>query len=122
MESVHDNWFEILCTERLDSREEPRLCWPSFQSGATYTVTPDQSSEIQPADNLTDTFQLAAGGTFTDVPHPLGGRGRRSSPARGAAGTGASRAFAPGRPMTRAMLVTALWREAAPRGELCHGL
>ncbi len=30
IESVHDNWFEILRTERLDSRRRPRLCWPSF--------------------------------------------------------------------------------------------
>lgn len=31
-------------------------------------MTLDQSSEIQLAGNLTDTFRPAAGGTFTDVP------------------------------------------------------
>ena len=68
IESVHDNWFEILRTERLDSREEAEALLAQLQSGATYTVTLDQSSEIQLAGNLTDTFRPAAGGTFTDVP------------------------------------------------------
>ena len=48
--------------------EEAEALLAQLQSGATYTVTLDQSSEIQLADNLTDTFQPAAGGTFTDVP------------------------------------------------------
>ena len=113
IESVHDNWFEILRTERLDSREEAEALLAQLQSGATYTVTLDQSSEIQLADNLTDTFQPAAGGTFTDVPatHWAAGAVAFVSSQGLLQGTGAS-AFAPGQPMTRAMLVTALWREA----------
>ena len=113
IESVHDNWFEILRTERLDSREEAEALLAQLQSGATYTVTLDQSSEIQLADNLTDTFQPAAGGTFTDVPatHWAAGAVEFVSSQGLLQGTGAS-AFAPGQPMTRAMLVTALWREA----------
>lgn len=113
IESVHDNWFEILRTERLDSREEAEALLAQLQSGATYTVTLDQSSEIQLADNLTDTFQPAAGGTFTDVPatHWAAGAVAFVSSQGLLQGTGAS-TFAPGQPMTRAMLVTALWREA----------
>lgn len=113
IESVHDNWFEILRTERLDSREEAEALLAQLQSGATYTVTLDQSSEIQLADNLTDTFQPAAGGTFTDVPatHWAAGAVAFVSSQGLLQGTGAS-AFAPGQPMTRAMLVAALWREA----------
>lgn len=113
IESVHDNWFEILRTERLDSREEAEALLAQLQSGATYTVTLDQSSEIQLADNLTDTFRPAAGGTFTDVPatHWAAGAVEFVSSQGLLQGTGAS-AFAPGQPMTRAMLVTALWREA----------
>lgn len=113
IESVHDNWFEILRTERLDSREEAEALLAQLQSGATYTVTLDQSSEIQLADNLTDTFQPAAGGTFTDVPatHWAAGAVEFVTSQGLLQGTGAS-AFAPGQPMTRAMLVTALWREA----------
>lgn len=113
IESVHDNWFEILRTERLDSREEAEALLAQLQSGATYTVTLDQSSEIQMAGNLTDTFQPAAGGTFTDVPatHWAAGAVAFVSSQGLLQGTGAS-AFAPGQPMTRAMLVTALWREA----------
>ena len=113
IESVHDNWFEILRTERLDSREEAEALLAQLQSGATYTVTLDQSSEIQLADNLTDTFQPAAGGTFTDVPatHWAAGAVAFVSSQGLLQGTGAS-AFAPGQPMTHAMLVTALWREA----------
>ena len=113
IESVHDNWFEILRTERLDSREEAEALLAQLQSGATYTVTLDQSSEIQLADNLTDTFQPAAGGTFTDVPatHWAAGAVEFVTSQGLLPGTGAS-AFAPGQPMTRAMLVTALWREA----------
>ena len=113
IESVHDNWFEILRTERLDSREEAEALLAQLQFGATYTVTLDQSSEIQLADNLTDTFQPAAGGTFTDVPatHWAAGAVAFVSSQGLLQGTGAS-AFAPGQPMTRAMLVTALWREA----------
>lgn len=113
IESVHDNWFEILRTERLDSREEAEALLAQLQSGATYTVTLDQSSEIQLADNLTDTFQPAAGGTFTDVPatHWAAGAVAFVSSRGLLQGTGAS-TFAPGQPMTRAMLVTALWREA----------
>lgn len=113
IESVHDNWFEILRTERLDSREEAEALLAQLQSGATYTVTLDQSSEIQLADNLTDTFQPAAGGIFTDVPatHWAAGAVAFVSSQGLLQGTGAS-AFAPGQPMTRAMLVTALWREA----------
>lgn len=113
IESVHDNWFEILRTERLDSREEAEALLAQLQSGATYTVTLDQSSEIQLADNLTDTFRPAAGGTFTDVPatHWAAGAVAFVSSQGLLQGTGAS-AFAPGQPMTRAMLVTALWREA----------
>lgn len=113
IESVHDNWFEILRTERLDSREEAEALLAQLQSGATYTVTLDQSSEIQLADNLTDTFQPAAGGTFTDVPatHWAAGAVEFVTSQGLLQGTGAS-TFAPGQPMTRAMLVTALWREA----------
>lgn len=113
IESVHDNWFEILRTERLDSREEAEALLAQLQSGATYTVTLDQSSEIQLADNLTDTFQPAAGGTFTDVPatHWAAGAVEFVSSQGLLQGTGTS-TFAPGQPMTRAMLVTALWREA----------
>lgn len=113
IESVHDNWFEILRTERLDSREEAEALLAQLQSGATYTVTLDQSSEIQLAGNLTDTFQPAAGGTFTDVPatHWAAGAVAFVSSQGLLQGTGAS-TFAPGQPMTRAMLVTALWREA----------
>ena len=113
IESVHDNWFEILRTERLDSREEAEALLAQLQSGATYTVTLDQSSEIQLADNLTDTFQPAAGGTFTDVPatHWAAGAVAFVSSQGLLQGTGTS-TFAPGQPMTRAMLVTALWREA----------
>ena len=113
IESVHDNWFEILRTERLDSREEAEALLAQLQSGATYTVTLDQSSEIQLAGNLTDTFRPAAGGTFTDVPatHWAAGAVAFVSSQGLLQGTGAS-AFAPGQPMTRAMLVTALWREA----------
>ena len=113
IESVHDNWFEILRTERLDSREEAEALLAQLQSGATYTVTLDQSSEIQLADNLTDTFQPAAAGTFTDVPatHWAAGAVAFVSSQGLLQGTGAS-TFAPGQPMTRAMLVTALWREA----------
>ena len=113
IESVHDNWFEILRTERLDSREEAEALLAQLQSGATYTVTLDQSSEIQLADNLTDTFQPAAGGTFTDVPATHGAAGAVAfvSSQGLLQGTGTS-TFAPGQPMTRAMLVTALWREA----------
>lgn len=114
IESVHDNWFEILRTERLDSREEAEALLAQLQSGATYTVTLDQSSEIQLADNLTDTFQPAAGGTFTDVPatHWAAGAVAFVSSQGLLQGTGTS-TFAPGQPMTRAMLVTALWREAS---------
>lgn len=113
IESVHDNWFEILRTERLDSREEAEALLAQLQSGATYTVTLDQSSEIQLAGNLTDTFRPAAGGTFTDVPatHWAAGAVAFVSSQGLLQGTGAS-TFAPGQPMTRAMLVTALWREA----------
>ena len=113
IESVHDNWFEILRTERLDSREEAEALLAQLQSGATYTVTLDQSSEIQLADNLTDTFQPAAGGTFTDVPatHWAAGAVEFVTSQGLLQGTGTS-TFAPGQPMTRAMLVTALWREA----------
>ena len=113
IESVHDNWFEILRTERLDSREEAEALLAQLQSGATYTVTLDQSSEIQLADNLTDTFQPAAGGTFTDVPatHWAAGAVAFVTSQGLLQGTGTS-TFAPGQPMTRAMLVTALWREA----------
>ena len=113
IESVHDNWFEILRTERLDSREEAEALLAQLQSGATYTVTLDQSSEIQLADNLTDTFQPTAGGTFTDVPatHWAAGAVEFVTSQGLLQGTGAS-TFAPGQPMTRAMLVTALWREA----------
>lgn len=113
IESVHDNWFEILRTERLDSREEAEALLAQLQSGATYTVTLDQSSEIQLADNLTDTFQPAAGGTFTDVPatHWAAGAVAFVSSQGLLQGISAS-TFAPGQPMTRAMLVTALWREA----------
>lgn len=113
IESVHDNWFEILRTERLDSREEAEALLAQLQSGATYTVTLDQSSEIQLADNLTDTFQPAAGGTFTDVPatHWAAGAVEFVTSQGLLQGTGAS-TFAPEQPMTRAMLVTALWREA----------
>ena len=113
IESVHDNWFEILRTERLDSREEAEALLAQLQSGATYTVTLDQSSEIQLADNLTDTFQPAAGGTFTDVPatHWAAGAVEVVTSQGLLQGTGTS-TFAPGQPMTRAMLVTALWREA----------
>lgn len=113
IESVHDNWFEILRTERLDSREEAEALLAQLQSGATYTVTLDQSSEIQLADNLTDTFQPAAGGTFTDVPatHWAAGAVEFVTSRGLLQGTGTS-TFAPGQPMTRAMLVTALWREA----------
>lgn len=113
IESVHDNWFEILRTERLDSREEAEALLAQLQSGATYTVTLDQSSEIQLADNLTDTFQPAAGGTFTDVPatHWAAGAVAFVSSQGLLQGISAD-TFAPGQPMTRAMLVTALWREA----------
>ena len=113
IESVHDNWFEILRTERLDSREEAEALLAQLQSGATYTVTLDQSSEIQLADNLTDTFRPAAGGTFTDVPatHWAAGAVEFVTSQGLLQGTGTS-TFAPGQPMTRAMLVTALWREA----------
>lgn len=113
IESVHDNWFEILRTERLDSREEAEALLAQLQSGATYTVTLDQSSEIQLADNLTDTFRPAAGGTFTDVPatHWAAGAVEFVTSQGLLQGTGAS-TFAPEQPMTRAMLVTALWREA----------
>lgn len=113
IESVHDNWFEILRTERLDSREEAEALLAQLQSGATYTVTLDQSSEIQLAGNLTDTFQPAAGGTFTDVPatHWAAGAVEFVTSQGLLQGTGAS-TFAPEQPMTRAMLVTALWREA----------
>lgn len=113
IESVHDNWFEILRTERLDSREEAEALLAQLQSGATYTVTLDQSSEIQLAGNLTDTFQPAAGGTFTDVPatHWAAGAVEFVTSQGLLQGTGTS-TFAPGQPMTRAMLVTALWREA----------
>ena len=113
IESVHDNWFEILRTERLDSREEAEALLAQLQSGATYTVTLDQSSEIQLADNLTDTFQPAAVGTFTDVPatHWAAGAVEFVTSQGLLQGTGTS-TFAPGQPMTRAMLVTALWREA----------
>ena len=103
----------ILRTERLDSREEAEALLAQLQSGATYTVTLDQSSEIQLADNLTDTFQPAAGGTFTDVPatHWAAGAVEFVTSQGLLQGTGTS-TFAPGQPMTRAMLVTALWREA----------
>lgn len=113
IESVHDNWFEILRTERLDSREEAEALLAQLQSGATYTVTLDQSSEIQLAGNLTDTFQPAAGGTFTDVPatHWAAGAVAFVSSQGLLQGISAD-TFAPGQPMTRAMLVTALWREA----------
>lgn len=99
IESVHDNWFEILRTERLDSREEAEALLAQLQSGATYTVTLDQSSEIQMAGNLTDTFQPAAGGTFTDVPatHWAAGAVAFVSSQGLLQGTGAS-AFAPGSP------------------------
>lgn len=113
IESVHDNWFEILRTERLDSREEAEALLAQLQSGATYTVTLDQSSEIQLAGNLTDTFRPAAGGTFTDVPatHWAAGAVAFVSSQGLLQGISAD-TFAPGQPMTRAMLVTALWREA----------
>ena len=113
IESVHDNWFEILRTERLDSREEAEALLAQLQSGATSTVTLDQSSEIQLAGNLTDTFRPAAGGTFTDVPatHWAAGAVAFVSSQGLLQGISAD-TFAPGQPMTRAMLVTALWREA----------
>ena len=105
--------FEILRTERLDSREEAEALLAQLQSGATYTVTLDQSSEIQLAGNLTDTFRPAAGGTFTDVPatHWAAGAVAFVSSQGLLQGISAD-TFAPGQPMTRAMLVTALWREA----------
>ena len=113
IESVHDNWFEILRTERLDSREEAEALLAQLQSGATYTVTLDQSSEIQLADNLTDTFQPAAGGTFTDVPATHWAAGAvEFVTSQGLLQGISADTFAPGQPMTRAMLVTALWREA----------
>ena len=123
IESVHDNWFEILRTERLDSREEAEALLAQLQSGATYTVTLDQSSEIQLADNLTDTFQPAAGGTFTDVPatHWAAGAVAFVSSQGLLQGISAD-TFAPGQPMTRAMLVTALWRlEGEPEASGASG-
>ena len=76
-------------------------------------MTLDQSSALQLAGNLTDTFRPAAGGTFTDVPatHWAAGAVAFVSSQGLLQGISAD-TFAPGQPMTRAMLVTALWREA----------
>ncbi|MDO5377444.1 MAG: MBL fold metallo-hydrolase [Clostridia bacterium] len=52
-----DGWFEVLRTERLNSREEAEALLSALQTGSVYTVMLDQSSEIQLAEDLADTFQ-----------------------------------------------------------------
>ena len=63
IEAVHKDWFEVIRTERLGSKAEAEALLAKLQSGATYTVTLDQSSEIQLADDLADTFQPATTAT-----------------------------------------------------------
>ena len=57
IEAVHKDWFEVIRTERLSSKAEAEALLAKLQSGTTYKVTLDQSSEIQLAAELTDTFQ-----------------------------------------------------------------
>lgn len=108
-----DGWFEIIRTERLDSKEEAEALLAQLQSGATYTVTLDKSSEIQLADNLSDTFQKVSGKTFTDVPdtHWASEAVRFVTDLGLFQGT-SDTTFSPEMPMTRAMLVSILYRQA----------
>ena len=56
VEQIHQPWFEILRTTRLESQADAQALLAELQTGQSYQVTLDKSGQVQPGRSISHTF------------------------------------------------------------------